>query len=258
MFDVGAEGLRRRAALRVSVDVTDPFGAQRNRGRNCVQADRGRCAADDEYLGAGPLGERWAHRPVTIDHVVGQGAQHRRGESIRCRHQKVIGRRDGQKVGNGAPMAAAGGTETEGPASGCAVRAARTEVSRPAGVTGTARHLERNHYPVADSAPRYSIADRDDLGDRFVPDRERPGKQARRCHRQIDVTTSNGKWAHDGSGRIARCRIRSLAPLDLTRVHERQLPHQALTLGVPRGDHRGRHPLCRRQLNPTAPNKHPE
>lgn len=188
MFDLGAERLRHGAALRVGVGITDPFGAESDRGRDCVQPDRGCRAADDEDLGARTLGEVRAHRPVAIDQIVGQRAQHRRRESVGCRHKKVIGDRNGEKVGDGAAVAASRGSETERPAGGCPIGAAPTEMPGAAGVARTARHLERNHYPVAYAAPRDGVADRDDLGNRFVSDRERPQKQTLRCHRQINVT----------------------------------------------------------------------
>lgn len=136
----------------------------------------------------------------------------------------MVSGRNRQNVSHGAAVATSRGAKTKGPASGCPVGAAPSEASRAAGVTRTARHLEGNKYSVADPAPRDGIAHCDDLGDRFVPDRERTGKQAVSCHRQIKVTTRHRKRAHDRPGRIG-LGIRSLTPLDSTRFHERQLAH---------------------------------
>ena len=56
--------------------------------------------------------------------------------------------------------------------------------------------VEWDEHSFADAAGVDLVADRDHLGHRLVPDRERPGEEAHRRHRLVEITARDRERTH--------------------------------------------------------------
>jgi hypothetical protein len=102
----------------------------------------------------------------------------------------------------------------------------RAESLVPASHTCPARDLKRDEHPVADAAFADVVSNRDHLGHRLMPDRERPGKDAHRRHRLIQITPRDRERSHQCGGGIREPWFRSLLPGDPSSFLEDELAHR--------------------------------
>jgi len=71
------------------------------------------------------------------------------------------------------------------------------------------------------------LADGHDLGDGFVAESKRLGKQPSRRHGKIEIAPYHRERPHDGASRTRHDGIRVLLPLRATRLNECQSTHEA-------------------------------
>ena len=108
----------------------------------------------------------------------------------------MIGGRNGEQVRHRPAVTATGLAEPKRAAGSGAVGVTRAEAPVTAGHAGPAGDLERHEHPIADPALADVVADGDHLGHRLVSDRERPGEDAERRHRLVEVTARDRERTH--------------------------------------------------------------
>jgi hypothetical protein len=87
-------------------------------------------------------------------------------------------------------------TESKRTARSGAVGVTRAEAPVAAGHTCSAGDLKRDEHALTDTARADFVSNRDHLGHRLVPDRERPGEEAHRRHRLVKITPRDREWSH--------------------------------------------------------------
>jgi hypothetical protein len=222
--DLGPEPLRERDPGRVRVDVRDRARAERQRRVDGVEGDRVRAAGDDEHVGAGRPLERACHGSPAVRHVVADARRRRGLDALRNRHEHRVGERDSDEVRQeAAPVAA---ERAEAVHRKTRDRLAVGGEPPAAAVAAPARDLERDADRVAGHDRAHLVADRDDLGDALVPDRDR-GRVGRLAanRRLIEVAERDRDRPHERLAGAAELRLGHVPPFDPPRLGVGQLAH---------------------------------
>jgi glutathione S-transferase len=225
VLDLGAERGGRCAAFRVAVDVAHARRAQGECEGDRVKGDRGGCAAHDQHLGPRMLGELGADSAISVAGVIREGAE-RAGSAIWRRQKHVIGGRNRKDVRHCSAVASTRLTKSKRTPRSGAVGVTRAEAPVTASCARPARDLERDEHPLADAAHADLVPNRDHLGHRLVPDRERPGEEAHRSHRLVEITTRDREWTNERASGVRGLWFRSVLPGDPPSLEKGELAHR--------------------------------
>ena len=114
----------------------------------------------------------------------------------------MVSRRNRQDVRDGPAVTATRQTETKRTPRSGAVGMTRPKAPVAARHARAAGDLKRDEHPLADTASSDFFTDRDHLGNGLVPDRERPGEEAHRSHRLVQITPRNRERTHQRAARV--------------------------------------------------------
>jgi len=107
-----------------------------------------------------------------------------------------------------------------------AVGVTRAEASVTASHARPAGDLKRDEHPLANTARADLVSNRDHLGHRLVPDRERPREEAHRRHGLVEITARDRERTHERATRVRGLWFRSLLPDDPSSLEKRELAHR--------------------------------
>ena len=107
-----------------------------------------------------------------------------------------------------------------------AVRMTRAEAPVTASHARPAGDLKRDEHPLADASRADLVSNCDHLGHRLVPDRERPGKEAHRRHRLVEITSRDRERTHERATGVRGLWFRSLLPGDPSSLEKGELAHR--------------------------------
>jgi hypothetical protein len=178
------------------------------------------------------LGERRTDGSPGVGDVVRRAGGGLGGDAGRDRHEHVRGPRDAHAIGQEAAEAPAALAHAEvvGEALDAQAEAGAPAHARLAGAAGD---LERHADQVAELEPVDGVAQIDDAGDAFVPERERPGERGPAVHDPgVEIARGDDDGLDDGVLVALQAGRLDLAPLHQAGLDERRLSHHGCVPGA--------------------------
>jgi hypothetical protein len=142
------------------------------------------------------------------------------------RQEHVISGRNRQDVRHCPAMTSTRFTKSKRTPRSGAVGVTRAEAPVTASHARPTGNLKRDEHPLTDAARADLVSNRDHLGHRLVPDRERPREEARRRHRLVEITPRDRERTHERAPRVRGLWFRNLLPGDPSSLEKRELAHR--------------------------------
>jgi hypothetical protein len=117
---------------------------------------------------------------------------------------------------------------------------------------------ERDKHPLADTARGDLVTDRDHLGHRLVPDRERPWEEAHRRHRPVKITPRDRQRTYQRATGIRDLRFGSLLPCNTSSVEKGELARREEPNRSQRRQERQVRPVLRSDIRSCSPRSRPQ
>ena len=179
----------------------------------------------DEHVGAGLGREVRRDGAIAVEHVVGDAAERDRVELRRDRREHRLRVRDADEVGEHAAVLDAR-ERLHAVVGEHRIAIAVRGMARGAGAAGAAADLERDDDALADLQPAHRVAERDDLGDALVAEREGPARREQAGgQEEVDVAARDGERTDQRFAVSLEPRLGNVPPSDGVGCAARELSH---------------------------------